>query len=79
MKLTKEGLNKYITLYLNDIEDYGTTEEKILAESYLSPYSKLIVEGASDTIPYLVESLNFITDPTQKDIIESFIEYVETA
>jgi hypothetical protein len=38
MGATKIELQKMITLYLNDIEDYGTPEEFELAESLLAPY-----------------------------------------
>ena len=43
MKLIKENLNKYIDLYLNDLEDYGEDTEFLLAESVLSPIKKLLL------------------------------------
>ena len=37
MKLTNENLNKYINLYLNDVDDYGEETEFLLAESVFIP------------------------------------------
>jgi len=45
MKVSENKLQEMITLYLNDVEDYGTQEEYMIAESTLSPYKKLLTEN----------------------------------
>jgi len=79
MKLTTENLNKLVELYLNDIEDYGAEDEKILAESILKPISTLLKENHNnELIPYLNEALNLTSNDIDKEIIKEFIEYIET-
>jgi hypothetical protein len=41
MKLSKDKLTEYTTLYLNDISDYGEDGEHELAESILSSFNML--------------------------------------
>lgn len=79
MKLTLEELNNYIQLYLNDVEDYGTKEEFILAESTLKIYPNLITENTSDALAFLKESLTYPGFHEDEDVVKGFIEYVETA
>jgi hypothetical protein len=45
MKVSKNKLQEMITLYLNDVDDYGTHEEYMIAESALSPYKQLLTEN----------------------------------
>jgi hypothetical protein len=49
MNTSQNKLQEYITLYLNDLEDYGESADCLLAESALNPLKKLIVESL-DTI-----------------------------
>ena len=76
MKLTNENLNKYINLYLNDVDDYGEETEFLLAESVLSPIKGLLVEAKSDGNLILETQLNE-SSTYEKEIIEDFMLYVE--
>lgn len=78
MKLTNENLNKYINLYLNDVDDYGEETEFLLAESVLSPIKGLLVEAKGDGNLILETQLNE-SSTYEKEIIEDFILYVENA
>jgi hypothetical protein len=76
MKLSKSKLNEYITLYLNDIEDYGNSSEYIIAESTLKPIKSLIVESKSNAMGILLESLKTANEPNRV-VIEDFILYIK--
>ena len=76
MKLIKENLNKYIDLYLNDVEDYGEDTEFLLAESVLSPIKKLLTESKNDGNQILESQLKKAST-YEKEIIEDFMLYVE--
>jgi len=76
MKLTNENLNKYINLYLNDVDDYGEETEFLLAESVLSPIKGLLVEAKSDG-NLILESQLKKSSTYEKEIIEDFMLYVE--
>jgi len=76
MKLTNENLNKYINLYLNDVDDYGEETEFLLAESVLSPIKGLLVEAKSDG-NLILESQLKESSTYEKEIIEDFMLYVE--
>jgi len=43
MNTSQNKLHEYITLYLNDLEDYGEPSDCLLAESALNPLKKLLV------------------------------------
>tara|TARA_R110000868_G_scaffold307193_1_gene568638 strand:+ start:294 stop:530 length:237 start_codon:yes stop_codon:yes gene_type:complete len=77
MKLTNEQLDKYISLYLNDIEDYGEGTEYLLAESVLSPIKTLLVESKNSETNILTETLK-TASTYEKDIIKDFIVYIES-
>jgi len=76
MKLTNENLNKYINLYLNDVDDYGEETEFLLAESVLSPIKGLLVEAKGDG-NLILESQLKKSSTYEKEIIEDFMLYVE--
>jgi len=76
MKLTNENLNKYINLYLNDVDDYGEETEFLLAESVLSPIKRLLVEAKGDG-NLILESQLKESSTYEKEIIEDFMLYVE--
>ena len=78
MKFTNENLNKYINLYLNDVEDYGVETEFLLAESVLTPIKGLLTEASGDGNIILEFQLNE-SAPYEKEIIEDFMLYVENA
>lgn len=76
MKLSKSKLNEYITLYLNDVEDYGNSSEYIIAENTLKPIKSLIVETKSNAMGILLESLKTANEPGRV-VIEDFILYIK--
>jgi hypothetical protein len=76
MKLTNENLNKYINLYLNDVDDYGEETEFLLAESVLSPIKGLLVEADGDG-NFILETQLKESSTYEKEIIEDFMLYVE--
>ena len=76
MKLTNENLNKYINLYLNDVDDYGEETEFLLAESVLSPIKGLLVEAKGDG-NLILESQLKESSTYEKEIIKDFMLYVE--
>ena len=75
MKLSANNLHEYIQLYLNDIEDYDTTEQHILAESILNPVKNLILESKVDPMMMLLEMRN-VANNADKAVIEDFILYL---
>tara|TARA_R110000850_G_scaffold40866_5_gene105171 strand:- start:1160 stop:1396 length:237 start_codon:yes stop_codon:yes gene_type:complete len=76
MKLTTENLNKYINLYINDVEDYGDETEAMLTESALNPLKKLLTESKNKNIDLLGES--YKTSPQyKKDVIDDLILYIK--
>ena len=77
MKLTNENLNKYINLYLNDVDDYGIETEFLLAESVLSPIKGLLTESKGDG-RLILESQLDNSSTYEREIIEDFMLYVES-
>ena len=75
MKLSANNLHEYIQLYLNDIEDYDTTEQHVLAESILNPVKNLILESKTDPMTMLLEMRN-VANNADKAVIEDFILYL---
>ena len=76
MKVSENKLQEMITLYLNDVEDYGTHEEYIIAESALSPYKKLLTENKKSVSQLIQE----IADKSQSDsTLFDFLTYVQEA
>jgi len=75
MKLSANNLNETIKLYLNDIEDYDTQEQHMIAESALKPVSKLILESKTDPMTMLLEMRN-TANKRDKVVLNDFITYV---
>ena len=75
MKLSANNLHEYIQLYLNDIEDYDTTEQHMLAESILNPVKNLILESKTVPMTMLLEMRN-VANNADKAVIEDFILYL---
>jgi len=68
-------LNKLIESYLNDMADYDTDTNLILAESVLKPINQLLTEGKKSQEEILLEAYHKAT-PEQKYILEDFLLYV---
>jgi len=75
MKLSPNNLSEYIQLYLNDVEDYDSTEQHMLAENILNPVKNLILESNTDPMTMLLEMRN-VANKQDKTVIEDFILYL---
>jgi hypothetical protein len=75
MKLSENNLHEYIQLYLNDIEDYDSSEQHMLAESVLNPVKNLILESKTDPMTMLLEMRN-VANNADKAIIDDFVLYL---
>ena len=75
MKLSENNLHEYIQLYLNDIEDYDSSEQHMLAENVLKPVKNLIVESKVDPMTILLEMRN-VANNADKAVIDDFILYL---
>lgn len=75
MKLSKNNLHECIQLYLNDVEDYDSAEQHMLAESILKPINNLILESKTDPMTILLEMRN-VANNVDKAVIEDFILYL---
>jgi hypothetical protein len=78
MSVSQNKLNEYITLYLNDVEDYYGERDLVLTESTLNSLKQLIVESKKDMSIVLKEALINST-PERKVIIEDFMLYIQEA
>ena len=77
MKYSKNKLNEYIELYLNDLEDYGGDEDNvILAEIALKEFKMLLTESEQDIVSLLKEAKKD-SRPAYRIIYKNFIEYLE--
>ena len=75
MKLSQNNLHEYIQLYLNDVEDYDSSEQHMLAENVLKPVKNLILESKMDPMTMLLEMRN-VANNADKAVIEDFILYL---
>ena len=75
MKLSENNLHEYIQLYLNDIEDYDSSEQHMLAENVLKPVKNLILESKVDPMTMLLEMRN-VANSADKAVIDDFILYL---
>jgi hypothetical protein len=75
MKLSPNNLSEYIQLYLNDVEDYDSTEQHMLAENILNPVKNLILESNTDPMTMLLEMRN-VANNADKTVIDDFILYL---
>jgi len=80
MNTSQNKLQKYIELYLNDIEDYGEDTEYILAENTLNPLKQLLVESLDTTdINIILSEAYKKATPVKQEIIKDFISFIEQA
>jgi len=78
MNTSQNKLHEYITLYLNDLEDYGEPADCLLAESALSPLKKLLVESLDTTnFNIILREAYQKSSPVKQHIIKDFISYIE--
>ena len=77
MKPSKNKLNEYIQLYLNDLEDYGDSQADLLiAESTLNTFKLLLVESNQDA-PTLLREAIIKSEHEQREVFEDFLDYLE--
>lgn len=77
MKISKEQLNEYIKLYLNDVEDYGDDNELIIAETTLTKLNNnLITESEFDLQQVITEAINK-SQQKSKTVLKDFQIYIE--
>ena len=77
MNDSSNKLNEYITLYLNDLEDYyGGEVDLVLAESTLNSLKQLIVESKRDMSMVLKEAI-LNASPKKQEIIKDFMIYIQ--
>lgn len=74
MNISQNKLQEVLNLYLNDIEDYGTPDELILAESALSPFKNLLTEGKKPT-KELIQEVFSASEPKSQIVITDFLKY----
>jgi len=74
MNISQNKLQEIMTLYLNDIDDYGTPDELILAESALSPFKQLLTENKKPTKELIQEIFNS-SEPKNRIVITDFLKY----
>jgi hypothetical protein len=77
MKISKEQLNEYIKLYLNDVEDYGDDSELIIAETTLTKLNNnLLTESEFDLQQVITEAINK-SQQKSKTVLQDFQIYIE--
>jgi len=76
MSISKDKLNEYIDLYLNDVADYGSNKDNIIAENTLKPVKYLILESKKDAMTTLLE-MAVKSNIEGKEVIDDFIIYLE--
>ena len=74
MNISQNKLQEVLTLYLNDIEDYGTPDELVLAEFALSPIKNLLTESKKPT-KQLIEEVFSTSEPKSQIVIADFLKY----
>jgi hypothetical protein len=77
MKLSKQQLNEYIKLYLNDLDDYGGDQDNyLLAEQTLSKFGNLLTESKQDIRSMLNEAM-VNSNKNVREVYEDFLIYVQ--
>lgn len=74
MNISQNKLQEVLTLYLNDIEDYGTPDELVLAESALTPIKNLLTESKKPT-KQLIQEIFSTSEPKSQIVITDFLKY----
>ena len=74
MNISQNKLQEVLTLYLNDIDDYGTPDELVLAEAALSPIKNLLTESKKPT-KQLIEEVFSASEPKSQIVITDFLKY----
>ena len=77
MKHSKNKLNEYIQLYLNDLEDYGGEGDNlVISEIALSEFKTLLTESEQDVVQLLREAKKD-SRPAYRVVYKDFLKYLE--
>ncbi len=77
MKLSKQQLNEYIRLYLNDLDDYsGDQDNYVLSEQILNKFGSLLTESKRDISSMLNEAISKV-DSNTRGVYEDFLLYIQ--
>ena len=77
MKLSKQQLNEYIRLYLNDLDDYGGDQDNyVLSEHILNKFGSLLTESKRDISSMLNEAISK-ADNNTRGVYEDFLLYIQ--
>jgi hypothetical protein len=77
MKLSKQQLNEYIRLYLNDLDDYGGDQDNyVLSEQILNKFGSLLTESKRDISSMLNEVISK-ADSNTRGVYEDFLLYIQ--
>lgn len=77
MKLSRQQLNEYIKLYLNDLEDYSSDQDNyILAEQTLTKFGNLLTESKRDIKTMLNEAMSK-SNKDVREVYEDFLTYIQ--
>jgi hypothetical protein len=78
MKYSKNNINEYIQLYLNDLEDYGDdSDNTLIAEAVLNDFKMLLTELKEQDMTVLLKEAIHNSRPVNRLVYKNFLEYLE--
>jgi hypothetical protein len=78
MKYSKSNINKYIQLYLNDLEDYeGEGDNVQISEIVLNDFKMLLTESKEQDMTQLLKEAIHNSRPVNRLVYKNFLEYLE--
>lgn len=78
MKYSKNNINEYIQLYLNDLEDYGGEGDNIqISEIVLNDFKMLLTESKEQDMTLLLKEAIHNSRPVNRLVYKNFLEYLE--
>jgi hypothetical protein len=78
MKYSKNNINEYIQLYLNDLEDYGDdSDNTLIAETVLNDFKMLLTESKEQDMIVLLKEAIYNSRPVNRLVYKNFLEYLE--
>jgi len=78
MKYSKNNINEYIQLYLNDLEDYGDdSDNTLIAETVLNDFKILLTESKEQDVTQLLKEAIHNSRPVNRLVYKNFLEYLE--
>jgi hypothetical protein len=78
MKYSKNNINEYIQLYLNDLEDYGDdSDNTLIAETVLNDFKMLLTESKEQDMTKLLKEAIHNSRPVNRLVYKNFLEYLE--